>query len=162
MENSSEIPDAREEAANLAHDIWCGWMQYFFKQTTRLDYGDEVISAELAYRWRRQMITPYSDLSEKEKESDREIARLLILPLNKDPVSAAALAVIAQRDGENQALRAIIAEMKLELSERDSAFETMSEELYSAPVKMRRVVRDGRVIEIPVDEDAPEPAEQEF
>ena len=121
MENSSEIPDAREEAANLAHDIWCHWMQYYFTKTTRLDYGDEVVSAELAYRWRRQMITPYSDLSEKEKESDREIARLLILPLNKDPVSAAALAVIAQRDGENQALRAIIAELKLELAEAKAA-----------------------------------------
>ena len=33
---------------------------------------------ELIERWRRQMNTPYAELSEKEKDSDREWAKKLI------------------------------------------------------------------------------------
>jgi hypothetical protein len=53
-----------ERMADEVHQVWCEWMQYMFSQ----DFYAYI-------RWIRQMKTPYAQLSESEKESDREIAR---------------------------------------------------------------------------------------
>ncbi len=66
-----------ERMADEVHQIWCGWMEYMFKKGVR---GPESLSRwrmdELSRRrWVRQMKTPYAQLSEDEKKSDRELAR---------------------------------------------------------------------------------------
>ncbi len=71
--------DVTEDAAKMAHDIWSGWMQYMFTVTESDGMGGELIPSQLVKRWMRQMITPYSDLSEEEKESDRNVMRDLAL-----------------------------------------------------------------------------------
>ena len=70
-----------EEMAALAHDIWARWMQYMFDQGhfdsvnhPGMKMNALVCPVEVWERWTRQMNTPYHELSEKEKESDREIA----------------------------------------------------------------------------------------
>ena len=64
----------REEKANAAHDVWCHWMKYMFSQCERLPDGREVIPADKARRWIRQMCMEYEDLPDREKASDRAIA----------------------------------------------------------------------------------------
>jgi hypothetical protein len=63
----------REDLANLSHEIWAHWMTYMFSRCEETQ-GGTLIPFELEQRWKRQMQTDYADLSEKEKESDREQA----------------------------------------------------------------------------------------
>jgi hypothetical protein len=53
--------DIKEQLAELEHQQWAHWTKYMLDNLT----------PENIERWRRQIDTPYSDLSEAEKESDR-------------------------------------------------------------------------------------------
>lgn len=75
-----------ERVADEVHQVWCMWMEYMFKQGTHKQtthavfgkYSPEkvwVMPEDKLERWTRQMKTDYQDLSEEEKESDREIAQ---------------------------------------------------------------------------------------
>lgn len=55
------LKNVREELAALEHEQWSHWMAYLLDN---LDYDN-------IKRWKRQMNTPYSELTEKEKDSDR-------------------------------------------------------------------------------------------
>ncbi len=74
-------PDVRERLAAYAHEAWSGWMRYMFgKGQTRqisIDGGTQtfwLMPAEFFHRWQRQMKTPYAELPESEKASDRDEA----------------------------------------------------------------------------------------
>ena len=54
-----------EQLADLEHERWSRWMRWMFDNWT-----DENI-----IRWKWQMITPYAELPEHSKESDRKEAR---------------------------------------------------------------------------------------
>lgn len=66
----------REALAEYAHEAWSGWMKYLFGKT---ETSERFFSGEIVVviprwavdRWQRQMNTPYADLPESEKESDR-------------------------------------------------------------------------------------------
>ncbi|MCL4296170.1 MAG: hypothetical protein KJ077_10600 [Anaerolineae bacterium] len=64
----------REKLAALQHEIWSHWMRWQFSVGTFNEDGSWTMPAEKAQRWQRQMNTSYSELSETEKESDREQA----------------------------------------------------------------------------------------
>lgn len=64
-----------EKLAGYAHEAWSGWMRYLFEKSAENPDGSVTIPAELVKRWRRQLETPYEDLPEKEKDSDRIEAR---------------------------------------------------------------------------------------
>lgn len=61
-----------EKLAELEHNQWIHWTKYMLDNLT-----DENIK-----RWRRQIETPYSELSEKEKESDRSWAKKVLNIIN--------------------------------------------------------------------------------
>jgi len=64
------------EALSAAeHERWSHWQRYLHAQCTTTEDGSLVIPANLVERWTQQMSTPYEELSDKEKESDREQAR---------------------------------------------------------------------------------------
>jgi hypothetical protein len=72
--------DTREQLAALAHEQWSGWMDYMFSKCTILPGDMLAIPAWAVARWTRQMQTPYAELSEEEKDSDRaEADRVLAL-----------------------------------------------------------------------------------
>lgn len=54
----------REELADLEHQQWAHWTRYMLNNLT----------PENTERWLRQVNTPYINLSEQEKESDRRWA----------------------------------------------------------------------------------------
>jgi len=70
--NSSLIKAQRkldlERLARLEHEQWSHWTRYMLNNLT-----DENIA-----RWKRQMATDYSALTEKEKDSDREWAKKIL------------------------------------------------------------------------------------
>ena len=72
-----------EALADKEHVSWARWMDYLFSKCTSTARGDAIIPVDLALRWRRQASTPYAELSEKEKQSDRDEV-LHILPIIKE------------------------------------------------------------------------------
>lgn len=68
---SSAKNTIREKLAEYAHGAWSGWMMYLFSLSKKNEDGSVTIPPELASRWFRQMHTPYEELPEKEKDSDR-------------------------------------------------------------------------------------------
>lgn len=64
----------REKLANLCHEQWSGWVRYMFSKGTFNDDGTWTMPAWAVERWKRQMETPYAELSESEQNSDRNEA----------------------------------------------------------------------------------------
>lgn len=75
----------REALAEYAHESWAGWMKYLFERgqfegrMVPFGAGEKYVQvwtmpAWAVERWTRQMNTPYSDLPESEKNSDRDEA----------------------------------------------------------------------------------------
>jgi len=60
-----------ERLASIEHDRWSDWMKYLFSKCEKRGKG-LLIPQEFVDRWQRQIDTKYKDLSESEKESDRE------------------------------------------------------------------------------------------
>ena len=67
-----------EQMAYAMHWAWSQWTKYMLSQCRIGENGTLVIPQHLVLRWRRQMVTPYGNLSEPEKESDRKIAREIL------------------------------------------------------------------------------------
>lgn len=61
-----------ERLAALEHERWAHWQGYVHEQCTPQTDGSLVIPAGLAERWQMQAQTPYDELTEKERDSDRE------------------------------------------------------------------------------------------
>jgi hypothetical protein len=71
--------EVRERLADYAHEAWSGWMRYMFDKSVVMSRG-VLIPQDLVERWERQMKTPYAELPENEKESDRaEADRMLAI-----------------------------------------------------------------------------------
>lgn len=61
--------------ASKEHERWAHWQRYMHAQCTANADGSLVIPADLVARWTQQSATPYTELSEAERESDREQVR---------------------------------------------------------------------------------------
>lgn len=82
--------DKREKLARYIHnENWSGWMEYMFSKCQPAtgqfdkDTGELIIPKWAVERWKRQMRTPYDELSEREKESDRREADRIMQILNQ-------------------------------------------------------------------------------
>ena len=74
LETFLETKSLLEALANLEHERWTGWMHWMFDNWTK----------ENIARWKRQMQTPYNQLSEREKESDRREVRKTLATILKE------------------------------------------------------------------------------
>lgn len=75
-----------DRLAAVEHARWAHWQQYMHDQCISTSDGSLVIPAELVSRWSTQIATPYEELTEPERASDREQVRLY-LPLIVDEVT---------------------------------------------------------------------------
>lgn len=67
----------RERIAAIQHEQWSGWMKYLFSKCKRQELTSEIPKV-WRDRWERQIDTPYSQLTDKEQESDRVEADKLL------------------------------------------------------------------------------------
>jgi hypothetical protein len=61
-----------EALAHIEHERWSHWQRYMHGKCERRPDGSLTIPAALVTQWERQSSTPYSELSETERESDRD------------------------------------------------------------------------------------------
>ncbi len=64
--------NSREQLADIEHQRWSDWQKYMHSKMIDNGKGFLEIDEEFINRWATQIRTPYSELSEKEKDSDRE------------------------------------------------------------------------------------------
>ena len=86
-----------EALADIEHQRWADWQKYLHSLCFKLEEyrGALIIPADLVERWERQIATPYADLSESEKQSDRDqVERYLGV------VAEYVASRLAQRDAE--------------------------------------------------------------
>ncbi|MBK8773201.1 MAG: hypothetical protein IPM06_22600 [Rhizobiales bacterium] len=80
----SERDDLVIALADVQHEIWAHWMRYMFTQgKTDFITGDWTMPVAKADRWKRQMDTPYADLTSQERKSDIEQAEKVIAVLRE-------------------------------------------------------------------------------
>ena len=72
-----------EDLSDLVHDMWSDWMRRVFKDKGHWNPdGTFTIDQTQIARMKEQMVKSYKDLSEPEKELDREQARLILKRLS--------------------------------------------------------------------------------
>lgn len=64
-----------DRLASEEHERWAHWQQYVHDQCAAAADGSLIIPADLVVRWRQQIATPYAELSDAERESDRQQVR---------------------------------------------------------------------------------------
>ena len=67
---TSSKQELREQLADIEHQRWADWQRYCHKVLRENNPSPE--QGDILERWDRQIETPYSELSEKEKDLDRE------------------------------------------------------------------------------------------
>lgn len=91
--NEAELIEA---LAAVEHARWSHWQKYLHSQCERLPDGSLVIPSDLVSRWERQIALSYDQLTDSEKESDRDEVKKA-LPLIRQ--------FIAQRSASDTGLR---------------------------------------------------------
>ena len=81
MKKSLKDPLVLEVIAGTQHEIWAHWMSYLFTTGATNPDGSYTLPADKVSRWRKQIDTAYSELSEMEKKSDREQAEKILKQL---------------------------------------------------------------------------------
>ncbi len=78
------LDELLETLASVEHERWSHWQRYMHsKCVPQGDDGALLIPADLVKHWEKQIATPYSELTDVQKESDREQVRKY-LPLIVD------------------------------------------------------------------------------
>jgi hypothetical protein len=72
-----------EDLAAIEHCRWAHWQKYLHNQCQRQSDGSLTIPPHLVRRWEAQIDTPYDQLSEQEKESDRQQVRKVLPTLKR-------------------------------------------------------------------------------
>lgn len=71
------------ELASLQHSIWSHWMFYLFSVCEHNSDGSVTIPKDKVQRWKKQMNTSFTNLSDEEQLSDLNQAEKLMPTLKK-------------------------------------------------------------------------------
>jgi len=105
--NDDWIKKFIEQGAEIEHNRWSRWQSYLFSKSEWTKDG-YLIPRELCFRWQKQIDTPYSELSEKEKESDKKEVE------NYLPILYELLEKIKYKDKIEETINSIIETLKEE------------------------------------------------
>jgi hypothetical protein len=84
---ATTFDDLLERLAAIEHERWSHWQQYLHSKCVPQPDGSLLIPADLVGRWQTQIARKYNELSEEEKESDREQVRKY-LPVISSAISS--------------------------------------------------------------------------
>ena len=76
------IDEIKESLARLEHEQWVHWMKYMYSLCSQDKHGNYIIPKEKAERQLKQINTKYKDLSEEEKQSDKDWAEKTLRRIN--------------------------------------------------------------------------------
>jgi len=82
------LSSLEETLAKVEHERWSHWQRYLHAKCVTNSDGSLTIPSNFAAKWSRQARTSYADLSESEKQSDREQVQRY-LPIIAEAVRAA-------------------------------------------------------------------------
>lgn len=100
------MDEERETLAAYAHSAWAAWMDYLYSKAIHRTDGAILIPEWAARRWLRQKETPYADLPEAEKESDRaEADKMLAILRPPDALALATASLLDQAAGVAELLQ---------------------------------------------------------
>ena len=71
------MKELRDKLADNAHESWSGWMRYLFSNGVETRDGF-TIPPSLVHRWKRQMTTPFSLLTDSERGSGYDEADMIL------------------------------------------------------------------------------------
>jgi hypothetical protein len=66
------IDELVEKLAAIEHERWSHWQRYLHGKCERQPDGSLLIPADLVQRWQEQFERAYSNLTDEEKQSDRD------------------------------------------------------------------------------------------
>lgn len=69
------VKNLREKLAAIEHERWADWQRYMHSKMVEHSNGKGewvCLPSDLFERWERQIATPYAELTEAEKQSDRD------------------------------------------------------------------------------------------
>jgi len=72
---TKRLEDLIERLAAIEHERWSHWQRYLHSKCIRQSDGSLLMPVQLVQRWEKQLATSYVDLTDAEKESDREQVR---------------------------------------------------------------------------------------
>jgi len=65
-----------EKLAEIQHEIWSHWMNWMFENGGfHREDGRWIMKSAKVKRWKKQANTQYAELSESEKQSDRDVVK---------------------------------------------------------------------------------------
>lgn len=70
--DNKKFEELKERLAAIEHARWSHWQNYMHGKCAKNDDGSLTIPKHLVDKWEKQSRTNFQDLTEKEKESDRE------------------------------------------------------------------------------------------
>ena len=70
---NGKISEQEEQMASETHNVWSSWMKYMFSKGEMNPDGTWSMPQWAVNRWSRQLSTPYAELDEQEKQSDRDV-----------------------------------------------------------------------------------------
>ena len=82
-------PELLEDLAAIEHERWAHWQRFMHEQGKRQPDGSLTLPADLVAKWDRLIDTPYGQLTEKERESDRDQVRRYLPTVSKAYASPA-------------------------------------------------------------------------
>lgn len=71
----AKLGAAIDTLADIEHDRWSHWQKYMHTKGERQPDGSLLIPADLGAQWDCQIQTPFAELTDDEKDSDRDQVR---------------------------------------------------------------------------------------
>jgi len=126
-----------EKFADIEHTRWAKWQKYMhshvYDSSESINPHLKVIPTEYFNRWERQILIPYSELSEKEKDSDREQVKPYIEHINKQTSLAYEL-------GKKEMLEVVIGEMESNPNEDGSESPNIHHWIERKQIQLRKLL----------------------